>query len=39
MGLDAGLIEAATSAYHEAQAEELGVLDYSGLMRLARLQG
>jgi 3-hydroxyisobutyrate dehydrogenase len=38
MGLDPGLIEAATSVYHEAQAENLGVLDYSGLIRLARLQ-
>ena len=38
MGLDPGLIEAATSVYHEAQAEDLGVLDYSGLIRLARLQ-
>jgi 3-hydroxyisobutyrate dehydrogenase-like beta-hydroxyacid dehydrogenase len=38
MGLDPGLIEAATSVYHEAQAEQLGVLDYSGLIRLARLQ-
>ena len=39
MGLDPALVAAATSVYHEAQAEELGVLDYSGLMRLARLQG
>ena len=38
MGLDPGLLEAATSVYHEAQAEGLGVLDYSGLIRLARLQ-
>ena len=37
--LDPALVAAATSVYHEAQAEELGVLDYSGLMRLARLQG
>ena len=38
MGLDPGLLEAATAVYHEAQAEGLGPLDYSGLIRLARLQ-
>ena len=38
MGLEPGLLEAATAVYHEAQAEGLGVLDYSGLIRLGRLQ-
>ena len=38
MGLEPALLEAATSVYHEAQAEGLGVLDYSGLIRLGRLQ-
>ena len=37
-GLDPALLEAATAVYHEAQAEQLGGLDYSGLIRLARLQ-
>ncbi|MGI9117506.1 MAG: NAD(P)-dependent oxidoreductase [Gaiellales bacterium] len=38
MGLEPGLLEAATSVYREAQSEQLGGLDYSGLIRLARLQ-
>ena len=37
MGADPTLLESVTTIYHEAQAEGLGGLDYSGLIRLARL--
>lgn len=35
-GLDTSLLEAVTAIYHEAQAEGLGGLDYSGLIHAAR---